>query len=67
MRVAVKHCEHGDNEACGHTGALTDSAMQLPSTSTESAIPISTGGSGTTNIPMMAPTTIIAGKTTGKT
>src|SRR5258708_3939595 len=45
-----------------HTGALSVNAMQPPSTRTDNAIPSSTGGSGTTNIPMMAPTTIIPGK-----
>jgi hypothetical protein len=41
--------------------------MQPPKTNTESAIPNSTGGTVTTNIPMIAPATIIAGKTTGRT
>ena len=47
MRVAVKHREHGDNDARGPYRCSTDSAMQPPSTSTDSAIPTSTGGSGT--------------------
>ena len=49
------------------TGAFHVAAMHVPSTSTESAMPISTCGSGTPNMPSAAPMTMTTGNTTGST
>jgi len=56
MRVAVKYREdrHDLGDATP-TGAFKDNAIQAPNTATESAMPISTGGSGTPSMPATAP------------
>jgi len=58
----MEYREHATMNDAIQTGASKRSAMQVPNTNTESAMPASTGGNGTPNIPSTAPPTIIAGK-----
>ena len=67
MRMAVEDRERADDERRRPTsGGRAASATTMPSTAAETAMPISTPGSGTPRMPSTPPNAITSGNTTGR-